>query len=243
MSNSKSAIQEIKKLMVQFGFMSEEPTLLSFKLQDETILQTEKLEIGNSIYKIDEKFEQVSLENGSYKLKENFEIEVEDGKIKVVKEIFLDAVLKDGTPIKVAGDSLMVGQKVSVMKQEGEIDAPDAVHELEDGTKIETKDGLIVKVEEPSSEADIEDAKEVEVNAGQNYEMEVVELLKDFMNKVNDKMQNFETEIKSIQNEFSSFRKEPAAKKIADGKIEKFNKEDEMDTKINSILNLRKIKK
>ena len=34
MSNSKSAINEIKKLMVQFGFLTSEPTLQSFKLED-----------------------------------------------------------------------------------------------------------------------------------------------------------------------------------------------------------------
>lgn len=242
MQNSKSAIQEIKKLMVQFGFMSEEPTLLSFKLEDNTILQTEKLEVGNSIFKINPEFEQVSLENGSYKLQENFEIEVEDGKITVVKEIFLDAVLKDGTAVKVSGDSLMVGHKVSVLKEDGEIDAPDGVHELEDGTKIETKDGLIVKIEEPEVEDEIEDEKVAEVSANA-FESEIVSMLKEFMNKMNEKMSNFETEIKTIQNEFNSFRKEPAGKKVADGKIEKFNKEDnEMETKINSILNLRKNK-
>ena len=52
MSNSKTAIGEIKKLMVQFGFLAEEPTLQSFKLEDDTILEAEKLEIGNPIFKI-----------------------------------------------------------------------------------------------------------------------------------------------------------------------------------------------
>ena len=70
MSNSKNAIQEIKKLMVQFGFMTEEKNSLSFKLADNTILQTEKLEAGNSIYKISDTFEKVSLEDGSYRLVE-----------------------------------------------------------------------------------------------------------------------------------------------------------------------------
>ena len=76
MSNSKSAIQEIKNLMVSFGFMKEEVTLQSFKLEDDTIIQAEKLEVGNKIYKINEAFEQVALEDGSYNLEGNFEIEV-----------------------------------------------------------------------------------------------------------------------------------------------------------------------
>ena len=71
MSNSKTAIAEIKKLMVQFGFMTEEQTPLSFKLSDNTILQTSKLEAGNPIFKISDAFEQVSLETGEYRI-DNF---------------------------------------------------------------------------------------------------------------------------------------------------------------------------
>ena len=75
MSNPKTAINEIKKLMVQLGFMTEEATPLSFKLEDDTIINTEKLEVGKSVSKINEAFEAVALEDGSYKLKENFDVE------------------------------------------------------------------------------------------------------------------------------------------------------------------------
>jgi hypothetical protein len=159
MSNSKSAIQEIKNLMVQFGFMkNDEVALLSFKLEDDTILQTEKLEKGSEIVKINELFEQVSLEDGSYKLKENFEISVSEGKIISVKEIFIDAKLVDGTVVKVEGDSLVEGAKVVVVTADAEVPAPDGVHELEDGTKVETKDGIIARVEE--AVADVEEVED-----------------------------------------------------------------------------------
>jgi len=85
MSNSKTAIAEIKKLMKQFGFMSDESVLKSFKLEDNTILQTSDLKIGENISKINEAFEQVALEDGSYRLVENFNIEVKDGKIVLEK--------------------------------------------------------------------------------------------------------------------------------------------------------------
>ena len=147
MSNSKSAIQEIKNLMVQFGFMSEDKTLLSFKLEDNTILETEKLEKDSKIYKINEAFERVALEDGTYKLKENFELEVAESQIVSVKELFVDAKLVDGTAIKVSGEGLVEGAKVMVVTEEGEIPAPDGVHELEDGTKVETKEGIISKIE------------------------------------------------------------------------------------------------
>jgi hypothetical protein len=242
MSNSKNAIQEIKKLMVQFGFMTEEQTPLSFKLSDNTILQTSKLEAGNSIFKINDAFEQVSLEDGSYRLVENFEIEVKDGKIETVKEIFLDAKLADGTVVKVEGDSLVEGKKVVVVTEEAEIPAPDGVHELEDGTKVETKDGLIVKVEEKVMEGPEMEKPEVEIELPSlALEKEMVDMVKDFVSKMGEKISKMEQDYAKLQNEFNSFKKEPAGKKVADGKTETFNKVDDViDDKLKAIMSLRK---
>jgi hypothetical protein len=245
MSNSKSAIAEIKNLMVQFGFLkNDEASLLSFKLEDDTILQTEKLIAGNKIVKINEAFEQVSLEDGSYKLKEHFEIEVVAGEIKTVKEIFVEAKLVDGTVVKVEGDSLMEGAKVVVVTPDAEIPAPDGVHELEDGTKVETKDGIIAKVEE----AVADDVEEVEDEMGKKMvdnpakmESEMMELLKEFVKKMGEKMSQMEQSYSSLQNEFNAFKKEPAATKVKDGKTD-FNKEveDALDARIKALKSLKK---
>jgi len=78
-TNSKNAINEIKKLMKQFGFLNEEPTLRSFKTEDNTILEAKELKAGEKITKINDAFERVALESGSYRLVENFEIEVKEG--------------------------------------------------------------------------------------------------------------------------------------------------------------------
>jgi len=245
MSNSNKAVQEIKKLMVQFGFMaSEETTLLSFKLEDDTILETEKLELGSKIFKINEAFERVSLEDGVYKLKENFELEVAEGQITSVKEIFVDAKLIDGTQIKVSGDSLVEGAKVSVVTAEGEIVAPDGVHELEDGSKVETKEGVIVKIEQP--EMPEMEKPEVEIEVPVGMEKEVMELVKEFVLKMGDKIKKMEENMSSLSNEFESFKKEPAAKKIADGKTDfkkSNNNEDDVDAKLATIMSLRKTNK
>jgi hypothetical protein len=243
MSNSKSAIAEIKSLMVQFGFLkSDDIELLSFKLEDDTILQTEKLEAGKKIVKINEAFEQVSLEDGSYKLKENFEIEVAAGEIKAVKEIFVEAKLVDGTVVKVEGDSLMEGAKVVVVTPDAEIPAPDGVHELEDGTKVETKDGIIVVVK-PMGESEDDDVPGVEepaIDAPMEMSKEMMEMLKEFVKKMGEKMSEMEQSYSSLQNEFNAFKKEPAAKKIADGKTE-FNKEveDVLDARIKALKSLK----
>jgi len=243
MSNSKSAIKEIKSLMVQFGFLkNDEVELLSFKLEDDTILNTEKLEVGAKIYKINEAFDQVSLEDGSYKLKENFDIEVVAGEIKSVKEIFVDAKLVDGTVVKVAGDSLVEGAKVVVVTEDAEIPAPDGTHELEDGTKLETKDGIIVKVMEVANDAEggeVPEAPEAEVpavDAPMNMSSEMLDMLKEFVSKMGEKMSQMEQSYSTLQDEFNSFKKQPAAKKIADGKTD-FNKEveDVLSARINAL--------
>ena len=246
MSKSKIAISEIKKLMVQFGFMSDEPTLKSFKLEDNTIVETLELKAGEKITKVNDEFNRVALESGSYRLVENFNIEVEDGEIKSVKEIFVSAKLVDGTEIKVEGEELVAGAKVVVITPDAEVPAPDGVHELEDKTKVETKDGVIVSVEEAMEENGEgepfpEGEPKAEVKPDVSVEEEVMSLLKDFIKKMGDKMGKMEEKMESVQNEFNAFKKEPAAKKIANGKTD-FNKQetaDDVDAKIAAIMSLR----
>ena len=239
MSNSKSAIQEIKNLMVSFGFMKEEVTLQSFKLEDNTILQAEKLEVGSKIYKINEAFEQVALEDGSYNLEGNFEIEVSNSEISVVKEIFIDAKLKDGTVVKVLGEALVAGAKIVVVKDGMEVPAPDAVHELEDGTKVETKGGVISYVEKAGEVEEVEAQDGMEDDPSKmgympkmmetEVENELFSLVKDLLTKMNEKVSSLEQELSSVKNQFNSFKSEPAGKKIADGKTESFNKQENDD--------------
>jgi len=246
MSKSKIAISEIKKLMVQFGFMSDEPTLKSFKLEDNTIVETLELKAGEKITKVNDEFNRVALESGSYRLVENFNIEVEDGEIKSVKEIFVSAKLVDGTEIKVEGEELVAGAKVVVITPDAEVPAPDGVHELEDKTKVETKDGVIVSVEEAMEENGEgepfpEGEPKAEVKPDVSVEEEVMSLLKDFIKKMGDKMGKMEEKMESVQNEFNAFKKEPAAKRIANGKTD-FNKQetnDDVDAKIAAIMSLR----
>jgi len=249
MSNSKTAIAEIKKLMKQFGFLADDTALKSFKLEDNTILQTADLKVGEKISKINDAFEQVVLEDGKFKLVENFEIEVENGEIKSVNEIFIDAKLADGTVVKVEGDSLVEGAKVVVITADAEIPAPDGVHELEDGTKIETKDGIIAKVEEvmvdempkPGEVAPMAPANDAPETPGKEVEIELMSLLKNFIENCSAKMAEMESNYNSLQNEFKAFKKEPSARPIANGKTEKFNNvsNDDLEDKISMIMSLR----
>jgi hypothetical protein len=231
-TNSKNAIKEIKNLMKQFGFLADETVLASFKLEDNTILQAKELKVGEKITKINDAFEQVALENGTYRLVENFEIEVKDGQLVQVKEIFLDAKLADGTQIKVEGDSLIEGAKVVVVTEEGEVPAPDAVHELADGTKVETKAGVVVMIKAPEmEEVKAEQMPEMVDGEGDPEEIEmakIYDMLKEFIKRMSEKMGSMEKKMYEVENQFSAFKKEPAAKKIADGKTE-FNKVNSND--------------
>jgi len=250
MSNPKNAISQIKNLMKQYGFLNDEPVLKSFKLENNTILEAIELKEGNKITKVSDEFERVALEDGNFRLVENFEIEVKDGSIVSVKEIFIDAKLVDGTIVKVEGEELLEGAAVKVVTEDAEIPAPDGIHELESGVKVETKDGIIVKIEEPISE-EMEDVEvPVEVPAevapvAQEVVDAIVEALVPLMDEVKvlvEEMKKMKDGMKEIKKDFSAFKKEPAGKKISDGKTD-FNKQEELnsvDAKIASIMSMRR---
>ena len=195
MSNSKNAIQEIKKLMAQFGFL---------------------------------------------------------------KENFVNAKLVDGTEIKVEGESLAEGAKVLVITAEGEIPAPDGIHELEDGTKVETKDAIVTKIEQVLEAGYKEnDMEEVEVPVEVPAEIApvadevvgaIVDALMPLMDEVKvlvDEMKKMKDGMQEMKSDFDSFKKEPAGKKIADGKVESFKaakNDDAIDAKWAAITALRKNK-
>jgi hypothetical protein len=179
----------------------------------------------------------------------------------VEKEIFIDAKLSDGTSVKVEGDALSEGAKVVVITEQGEIPAPDGVHELEDGTKIETKDGAIVRVEEVVAEVDArmkdkpEKMEEVEVPVEVPAEIApvanevvdaIVEAIVPLMEEVKvlvEEMKKMKEGMKAIEGDFNSFKKQPAAAPIKNGKTD-FNKvsktEDALDAKVAAILSQRK---
>jgi hypothetical protein len=70
-------------------------------------------------------------------------------------------------------------------------------------------------------------------------EDEMLLMLKDFIYKMGEKVSKMEQSYSSLQDEFNSFKKEPAAKKIADGKTEKFNKIDDVDYRVKNLMSLK----
>ena len=246
MSNQKNAIQEIKNLMVKFGFLSNDSSLQSFKTTDDVIFQVETLEAGKSINKINEAFEVSNVEDGTYRLKDNFEIEVKDNKITNVREIFVDATLEDGTAIKIEGDVIDLGAKVSVMQGDASVPAPDGVHTLDNGDKITTVDGVITEFyDNPSADEEGEAAPEAPgleapEAAPADGKDELVAMLKEFITNMSQKINQMESNYSELQNQFKAFSKQPAAKKIVDGKTDfSKNTQSDIDNKISTIFALR----
>lgn len=250
--NAKQAVSEIKAILGQFGLMSAPKA--SFKTEDNTIYQAEKIEAGYALERMNDKFEFEAVEDGVYKTTEGKNVEVKDSKIVAVKEAFLDAKLIDGTQVKVEGEELLPGAKVIVVTAEAEVPAPDGVHELEDGTKVETKDGAIVSVKAPEAKVDmqesipgdIQEEEDAADTVGLDPEMiEFVQMMKKFVKKMDEKMGMVEKKMESIETQFSAFKKEPAARKIADGKTDfnKINQVSDIDSIAENVMKLRQLKK
>jgi hypothetical protein len=69
-------------------------------------------------------------------------------------------------------------------------------------------------------------------------------MLKDFILRCGEKMSEMEQKMESMNAEFSAFKKQPAGKKISDGKTE-FNKtsEESAEEKYNALMAFRQINK
>jgi hypothetical protein len=72
-----------------------------------------------------------------------------------IKVEMATATLTDGTVIVYDGE-LAIGTAIFVQTAEGDIAAPDATHELENGTLVTTVAGLVTEIVEPEIEIEIE---------------------------------------------------------------------------------------
>ena len=100
---------------------------------------------------------------------------------------FMEATLTDGTIVKY--DRLEVGAALMVISEEGEVPAPDATHQFEDGTLVTTVEGLITEI--------VEAAPVVEED----------EMFSEFKAAV----ERLENENKQLKQEFAEIKKEQKA--------------------------------
>lgn len=133
-----------------------------------------------------------------------------------------EATLVDGTIVKVEGE-FEVGKQLLVVTAEGDIAAPEGIHETTDGLLVTVDaQGVITNLEETT-----EESEEVEAKAS-------TELSEDFVNQIvnilDNKFKEFETKLQTLNHEFSAFRNEPAGKKITNNLNEVQKSEGDLAT-------------
>ena len=137
--------------------------------------------------------------------------------------------------IKFPGDSLQIGDKVTVVTAEGQsMDAPDGTHELEDGTKIVTKDSVVEKIESADEEKvlaaeEVEEEEMEEIVVEVEPETSLEDVVKEIAEAVSEQMKSMEEKMAKMEEKMNSFMETPAAEPTitSTGKeVKKFSKFD-----------------
>lgn len=125
--------------------------------------------------------------------------------------------------IKFPGDSLQVGDKVTVETADGQtLDAPDGEHKLEDGTEIVTKDSVVTEIkgadgekalsEEAEAKTEMaEETVEEEMEEEVEEKMEISEVVKAIVEEVKDEMKKLRDEMKAMEDKMTAMSATPAA--------------------------------
>ena len=152
------------------------------------------------------KMNKLNLESVISTLKSVFsDAEVEE----TTEDNFAEATLVDGTIVKWEGE-LADGTALVVVMPEGEVAAPDGIHELSDGTLIETAGGLVVNIEAAAGQ-------EKEEEEGEMYDNEFnSEMLNDLIEKAMAKYaEAFTASLDLVKSENESLKAELAEVKNA----------------------------
>ena len=132
----------------------------------------------------------------------------------VAEEQFGEGTLVDGTIVKWEGD-LVEGAALVVVMPEGEVAAPDGIHELSDGTIVETAGGLVVNIE-AAGEQKKEEEEEMYDNEFTTEQLS--ELIEKAMAKY---AEAFTASLETIKSENETLRTELAEVKAAKDEIKK----------------------
>jgi hypothetical protein len=127
-----------------------------------------------------------------------------------------DAKLVDGTIVQWEGE-LSEGTAIMVVAEDGNtIPAPDAVHELEDGTKITTLGGLITAIESK----EVEEEEEMKEEMASEFEKMFASHLEAF-NSLLEKFSTIENKVAEYELKFSEISNN--INDITKNNTEKFN--------------------
>jgi septal ring factor EnvC (AmiA/AmiB activator) len=120
-----------------------------------------------------------------------------------------DAKLVDGTIVQWEGE-LSEGTAIMVVAEDGNtIPAPDAVHELEDGTKITTLGGLITAIESKEKEEEEEMKEEMASEFEKMFasHLEAFNSLLEKFSTIENKVAEYELKFSEISNNINDITK------------------------------------
>jgi len=142
-----------------------------------------------------------------------------------------EATLVDGTVVKTEGE-FEVGKQLFVVTEEGDIPAPEGLHETSEGIIVGVDaEGIIVSIEEPAEEEVVVEEKE---EFGDDLVNQIVGAL-------SPKLDDLQNQINSIKGEFHEFRDGPATDRIKSN-LNEMNKIERSvaDARMDTILELRR---
>ena len=138
---------------------------------------------------------------------------------ETVETKFAEATLLDGTVVKVEGE-LEVGKQLVVVTEEGDVPAPEGMHQTQDNFLITVDaEGVITSIEEVEAEEEVvEEAAPAE--ASQDFS-EVVDSITEVVKPALDRINEVAAELEALKASFSAFKDEPAGSKITNN-LEEF---------------------
>ena len=160
---------------------------------------------------------------------------------ETIETQFAEETLVDGTVVKVEGE-LEVGKQLVVVTEEGDVAAPEGMHQTQSGKLITVDaEGVITSIEEAEAEEVTEEAAPEEA-ASQDFS-EVVESITEVVKPALDRINEVAAELEALKASFSAFKDEPAGNKITNNLQEfKAAQANEADMRFARLKEIRKSK-
>jgi len=151
---------------------------------------------------------------------------------------FDEAELVDGTIVKTEG-AIEVGKQLLVVTPEGDVPAPEGLHQ--------TTSDLLIAVDAEGVILSIEPVAQEEVVVEQKSEFsseDFISTLNEILNPLKEEIASLKEQLNVVKTEFSAFREEPAGKRINNNiKNNEFQAASLVDAKMQKILAIRNGKK
>lgn len=162
-------------------------------------------------------------------------------KVATTEVELAEATLVDGTVVMVEGE-LEVGKALFVVTEEGNIPAPEGQHETVDGFIVSVDEaGIITAIEEKAPEAEAPAEEVVVEEASQEFSSDdILKSVAAVIQPLVDEVQSLKADLTSVQEQFSSFKDEPATGKIANNlKEHKQAETDKYNVRFNALKRIK----